>query len=125
MLQISAGKMGKESLHYWKWFYSSTTNQLYSKHGQVYTSYIVINRGFRRNDGNYIKTTGFCKTLPHDLNEADVYFGWSYKLLSCITTLVQPTICSRPEILGSLQEEIQLSPIDDYWAIKKMWSPGD
>ena len=82
----------------------------------------MINRGSRRNDGNYIKTTGFCKTLPHDLNDANVYFDWSYKLLSCITTSVQPTIGSQPDILGSLQEAIQLSPIDDHWAITKMWS---
>ena len=87
-------------------------------HGQVYTSYVMINRGSRRNDDNYSKTTGFCQTLPQDLNEADVYFDWSYKLLSCINTLVQPTIGGQIEILGSLQEVIQLSPTDNLWAIK-------
>ena len=101
-LKFLLGRWEKEALHHWKWVYFSTTNQLYAKHGQVYTNYVMTNRGSRRNDDNFIKTTGFCKTLPSDLNEADVYFDWSYKLLSCITTLCQPIICSRPEVFGSL-----------------------
>ena len=84
-LKFPLGRWEKEALHDWKWFYSSTVNQVYAKHGQVYTTYVTINQGSRRNDDNYIKTTGFCKTLPSDLNVADVYFDWSYKLLSCIT----------------------------------------
>ena len=82
----------------------------------------MINRGSRRNVGNFTMTTGFCKTLPSDINEDDVYYDWSYKLLSCITPQYQPTVSIIPEVLGSLQEAIHVLPIEDHWSINKMWS---
>ena len=82
----------------------------------------MINRGFRRNVGNFIATTRFCKTLPSDINEADAYYDWPYTLLSRITSQYQPIISIIPEVLGSLQEATYLLPIEVHWAIDKMWS---
>ena len=73
----------------------------------------MINRGSRRNDGNFIATTGFCNTLPSDINEADVYYDWLYKLQSRITPQCQPTVSIIPEVLGSLQEATHFLLIED------------
>ena len=42
-LKFPLGRWENEALHHWKWFYSRTTNKFYAKHGQVYTSYVMIN----------------------------------------------------------------------------------
>ena len=36
----------------------------------------MINRGSRRNEGNFNATTGFCKILPSDIKEANLYYDW-------------------------------------------------
>ena len=64
----------------------------------------MINRGSRHNEGNFIVTTGFCKKLPSEINEADVYYDWSYKLPSRITPQCKPTVSGIPDDLGSLQD---------------------
>ena len=45
----------KEALYHWKWCDSITANKSYTRHGQVY--YVMINRGSRYNEGNFITTT--------------------------------------------------------------------
>ena len=83
----------------------------------------MINRGSRHNEDNFIVTTGFCKNLPSEINEADVYYGWSYKLPSRITPQCKPTVSGIPDDLSSLQDAKKLLPIKDHWAIGKLWSP--
>ena len=73
-LKYPFGRWDKEALDHWKWFYSLTTNQLHTRNGQVYKDYAMINRGSRRNEGNFIANTGFYKTLPNDVKEANVYY---------------------------------------------------
>ena len=59
----------------------------------------MINRSSRRNEGNFIVNTEFCKTLPNDIKEANVYYDWSYKLQSSITPQYQPTADATTEEL--------------------------
>jgi len=82
----------------------------------------MINRGPRRNEGNFIANTEFCKTLPNNIKVADVYYDWSYKLQSIITSQCQPTIDLTMEGLCSLQVAKTLLPIEDHCAISKMQS---
>ena len=101
-LKYPLDRWDKEAIYHWKWFYSITTNQLYARHGQVYKSYIMINCGSRRNEGNFIANKGFCKTLPKCIKEANVYYDWSYKLQSSITPQFQPTVNATTEGLCRL-----------------------
>ena len=82
----------------------------------------MINRGSQRNEGNFTGTTVFCKTLPNDIKEADIYYDLSYKLQCSITPQYQPTIDATMEGLCNLQDVKQLLPIEDHWEISKMWS---
>ena len=82
----------------------------------------MINRCSRRNEGNFIASIGFCKTLPNDIKDADVYYDWSCKLQSRITPPCQPTTDVTMGGLCSLQYAKKLLPIEDHWEISKMWS---
>ena len=64
----------------------------------------MINRGLRRNEGNFVATTGFGKHLPMDVKEVDVYYDWSYELLSSITPQSQPTVNATTDGLCNLQD---------------------
>ena len=83
-LKYPLGRSYRDSLIHWKWYYSATTNGLYARHDQMYKDYVMINRGARRNEWNFVANPGLCHTLPEDINEVDVYYDWSYKLQSCI-----------------------------------------
>lgn len=86
----------------------------------MYTYYVIINKCSRRNEGKCIANTGFCNTLPTDIQEVDVYYDWSYKIQSRIPPLYQPNTEITMKSLSSLQEENQLLPVEDHWTISKM-----
>ena len=113
-LNYPLGGWDKEALYHWNFFYSITTNNLYARHGQVYKNYVMINRASRRNEGNFIANARFCKTLPTDIKEADVYYDWSYKLLSSITSQCQSTVNETTNYLCSLQDTKTILPIEDH-----------
>lgn len=74
----------------------------------------MINRGSRYNEGNFIANTGFCKDLPNDIKEADVYYDWSYTLQTSTTQQYQPTVDTTTEGWCSLQDATYLLPIGDH-----------
>ena len=74
----------------------------------------MINRASRRNEGSFIANARFCKTLPTDIKEADVYYDWSYKLLSSITSQCQSTVNETTNYLCSLQDTKTILPIEDH-----------
>ena len=74
----------------------------------------MINRGSQYNEGNFIANTGFCKNLPNDIKEADVYYDWSYKVQTSTTPQCQPTVDTTTEFWCSLQDAKDLLPIEDH-----------
>ena len=120
ILKYPLGRWYIDSLVHQKWFYSTTTNQLYTRHDQVYKDYVVVNKDSRINEGNCVAKSRFCKTLLEDITKVDVYYDWSYKVQNYTHPLSQPI--TETTNIRSLYEAKYELPIEDHLEINKMQS---